>query len=169
MRARVLTPSSVIVLSAALLVVALSAVMHAGQQPPAKPAVAKAETWTPPRTPDGQPDLQGMWTNATITPFERPRELAGKAFLTEEEAAKLELQAAERRETADERPPRAGHVGSEAGCWCDPARGVVATREASLERGPREGRVPLKPGREKQRDCNLSNLHSLQRMSPWDR
>ena len=30
------------------------------------------KTWTPPLTADGQPNLQGIWTNATITPFERP-------------------------------------------------------------------------------------------------
>ena len=32
------------------------------------------------RTPDGQPDLQGIWTNATLTPLERPKELAGKEW-----------------------------------------------------------------------------------------
>jgi hypothetical protein len=50
---------------------------------------AQTAKWTAPRT-DGQPDLQGVWTNATITPFERPAELAGKPFLTEQEAAALE-------------------------------------------------------------------------------
>src|SRR6266568_7056579 len=46
--------------------------------------------WTAPSTPDGQPDLQGIWSNATITPFERPNELAGKEFFTEQEAAAYE-------------------------------------------------------------------------------
>src|ERR1700687_3405960 len=46
--------------------------------------------WTAPSTPDGQPDLQGIWSNATITPFERPKELAGKEFFTEQEAAAYE-------------------------------------------------------------------------------
>ena len=44
------------------------------------------KVWTPPRTPDGQPDIQSIWTNATLTPFERPASLRDKAFLTEAEA-----------------------------------------------------------------------------------
>src|SRR5438067_806839 len=43
--------------------------------------------WKPPRTPDGQPDLQGIWTNATLTPLQRPAELGDKQFFTAEEAA----------------------------------------------------------------------------------
>jgi hypothetical protein len=49
------------------------------------PAAAQA-----PRTPDGRPDMQGLWTNATFTPFERPQGLAGKEFFTAEEAAAYE-------------------------------------------------------------------------------
>jgi len=48
-----------------------------------------ADTRTSPRTPDGQPDLQGIWTMATFTPLERPANLAGKEFFTEAEAAAL--------------------------------------------------------------------------------
>lgn len=43
--------------------------------------------WTTPRTPDGQPDLQGVWSFATITPLQRPTELVGREFLTDEEVA----------------------------------------------------------------------------------
>jgi len=43
--------------------------------------------------PDGHPDLQGIWTNGTITPLERPRELADKPFFTPAEAADYEKQA----------------------------------------------------------------------------
>jgi len=53
-----------------------------------KPATA-AKPWTPTRTVDGQPDLQGVWSNATPTPFARPKELGNKAFYTDEEYAKM--------------------------------------------------------------------------------
>ncbi len=45
--------------------------------------------WTTPRTPDGRPDLQGFWTNATYTPLERPKNVT-KEFYTREEAAEVE-------------------------------------------------------------------------------
>ena len=48
-----------------------------------------ADSWTVPRTSDGHPDLQGIWTAQTFTPLQRPDRLAGREFLTEEEAAEL--------------------------------------------------------------------------------
>jgi hypothetical protein len=51
---------------------------------------ASAGAWVPRRTPDGQPDLQGVWTNVTATPLERPKTLGDKAFFTKEEAAAFE-------------------------------------------------------------------------------
>jgi len=58
----------------------------AGQalSPAAKPA-KEAKSWTPPRTPDGAPDLEGVWTNNTATPLQRPKNLAGKEFYTQAE------------------------------------------------------------------------------------
>jgi len=58
--------------------------------PAAKPSPpAKLKTWIPPRTADGQPDLQGTWTNASNTPLERPQELGAKEFYTPQEFAEV--------------------------------------------------------------------------------
>jgi hypothetical protein len=48
-----------------------------------------------PRTPDGRPDLQGIWTNATLTPIERPSDFAGKPTATDAEARAFEKQDAD--------------------------------------------------------------------------
>ena len=48
---------------------------------------------TSPRTAWGQPDLQGIWDNHSITPLERPAQFAGREFLTPQEAAQLERKA----------------------------------------------------------------------------
>jgi hypothetical protein len=54
--------------------------------PSAKTAKA-SKSWTPLRTPNGEPDLQGVWTSNSVTPLERPKGLAGKEFYTEAELA----------------------------------------------------------------------------------
>src|SRR5689334_889067 len=87
------------------------------------------KTWKLPRTADGQPDLQGVWTNATITPLERPRELATKEFFTESEAAEYEKQArlrndADQRETNPEADLTTGYNAF----WWDRGTKVVSTR-----------------------------------------
>ena len=61
----------------------------------AKPAKTATANWTTPRTVDGQPDLQGVWSNNSATPLERPKELAGRAYLTDQEVAALKKKAAE--------------------------------------------------------------------------
>src|SRR5438128_7460660 len=53
-----------------------------------------ATTYIPPRTPDGQPDLQGVWVNNSATPLERPKALEGRPLLTDEEVSELKKRAA---------------------------------------------------------------------------
>lgn len=124
-----------------------------------------AEAWTPPRTPDGQPDLQGIWTNPTLTPFERPAELAGKAFFTEKEAAEWEARTARR-----DGPPAPGDVGAYNQVWFDSGIKVVKTMRTSLVVDPPDGRVPLKPEAEAKRDYDAAHsADSYEYMSVWDR
>ena len=55
---------------------------------------AADDTWSVPRTPDGRPDLQGVWANNSATPLQRPDALADKARLTDAEVAELRARAA---------------------------------------------------------------------------
>ena len=59
-------------------VILLSVALVAGLQP----GLASGQPWRAPRTSWGHPDLQGVWSTATITPLERPPELAGKPFFS---------------------------------------------------------------------------------------
>src|ERR1051325_8731636 len=56
--------------------------------------VLAQKKWTPPKTPWGDPDLQGVWNDATSTPLERPNGLASKGVLADEEAAEFAEQLA---------------------------------------------------------------------------
>jgi hypothetical protein len=58
-------------------------------------SLAQGQTWKTPRTPDGKPDLQGYWANNNATPLERPKELAGRANLTDAEVAAMKKKAHE--------------------------------------------------------------------------
>jgi hypothetical protein len=115
------------------------------------------------------PDLQGIWTNGTLTPFERPANMAGKAFLTEAEAAEIEKQTEERRAAGDRRPPRPGDVGTDNEAFVDTGYKVTSTRQTSLVIDPPDGRIPFRPEAEKRRDFNLTSMDTFETMSPWDR
>ena len=122
--------------------VALAPVAAAGQ---------RTNSWTGPKTPWGDPDLQGTYTNKTITPVQRPAELAGQAFLTEEAIAALERETVERNERLLLRPAVRttvsdvdrgvdGAPGAYNNFWLD--GGTTATGRTSLLVDPPDGRMP---------------------------
>jgi hypothetical protein len=96
----------------------------------------------------GAPDLQGVWDFRTITPLERPAELAGKEVLTVEEAAAFQ----QRTLDAQDKDQRADVVGVSQDVesaynqfWWDYGDSLTEDRRTSLVVDPRDGRVPRKP------------------------
>jgi hypothetical protein len=132
---------------AALIAAALLAPAPAAGQVPTVAAktktVAAAKIGTPLRTADGQPDLQGIWNYSTMTPLERPRDLAGKEFFTEREVTDYEKSLLtninrDRRDGGAEADlARAYNEG-----WYDSGSHVVKTRRTSLVIDPPDGRIP---------------------------
>ena len=123
----------------------------------AVPGAGQAQTVEPPRTPDGQPDLSGVWDFRTVTPLERPSELADKAFFTDEEAAAyasqrvLDANVDLNRDTAvtDRRVVNGTAETVDLAFaynnfWYDRGTTVVETRRTSLVVDPPDGRIPTR-------------------------
>jgi len=104
------------------------------------------------RTPWGDPDLQGVWSNQTPTPPERPDTLAGKATLSEEEAAQFEKTSLERLLTTVAREvPFSGELNE---IWLETAKGKVPPgRGTSLVVDPPDGKIPYTPEGQKRWDA----------------
>ena len=101
--------------------------------------------WTTPRTPWGDPDFQGLWTNTTTTPLERPDSLEGKQFLTDEERAALDEENAPGIDAAP-------GVGAYNNFWME--QGYVS-KQTSLVVDPQDGKLPPVLQRAQQRQESL--------------
>ena len=139
----------------------------AGQTPSGANTKRTTQTETRSTTAWGDPDLQGVWSYASLTPLERPVAVAGREFFTREEAVALEAQA-----QADA-PPAPGDPGTYNAVWWD--RGKVASNlRTSLIVDPSDGRLPLTAEARQKIAARAAYLRAhpadswLDR-SPWDR
>jgi len=114
--------------SAVVVILAIQAVSQVGAQNQVR------------RTPWGDPDLEGIWTNATLTPLQRPPELASKEFLTPEEAAQFQRSRIE--QTNADRPLPPGQVGAYNDVFFERGTSIVRSRRTSLVVDPPDGRIP---------------------------
>jgi hypothetical protein len=92
------------------------------------------------RTPWGDPDFEGIWTNATLTPLQRPAELGSKEFFTPEEAAQFQRTRIE--QTNADRPLAPGQVGAYNDAFFERGTAIVRSRRTSLVIDPPDGRIP---------------------------
>jgi hypothetical protein len=117
-------------------------------------AAGQGRTWTPPRTPDGKPDIQGTFTFSTITPLQRPAGLEGKESLSAEEAAAFEASENKRlnRDLFDPEKgaPSAGYAPRAQGgvlsyneFWYERGNQLTEDKRTSLVVDPPDGRIPF--------------------------
>ncbi|MBM40723.1 MAG: hypothetical protein CL483_02210 [Acidobacteria bacterium] len=117
-------------------------------------AFSQPSNWNPPETPWGDPDLQGVWTNATLTPVERPDAMVDKSVLTAEEAADFETQSAEQRAASDRFI--LGNVGAYNQFWMDGGKNVTGDRRTALITEPPDGRIPWTEAGQRRLDSDLA-------------
>ena len=131
---------------------------------PASPAAGQESTVGVPQTQFGKPDLNGVWDFSTITPLERPAELADTAVLTTEQVAQLEQEAAQDLglDRGLDQPLQAGgDVGGYNQFWADQGTTVVEGGRTSLIVDPPNGRLPAyQPG--------VKNLNGSHYYDPTD-
>ena len=102
-----------------------------------------SQTYTPPRTPWGEPDLQGIWSGETLTPIERPARFAGRPVLSEREAEAVEEDIASRpgRDNRSARGTERDVAQAYNQHWLAPPT-RLADRRTSLIVDPADGKIP---------------------------
>jgi hypothetical protein len=127
-----------------------------------------AQTREMPRLPWGDPDLEGTWTNATLTQLQRPAELATKSVFTPDEAAAWARQRIE--QTNADRPARPGEVGAYNDAFFERGTGGVKSRRTSLVIDPPDGRIPpLTPEAQRKVDARQKREAASPADGPEDR
>lgn len=120
------------------------------------------------RTPWGAPDIEGTWTNATLTPLQRPPELGSKEFFTAEEARQFQRSRIE--QTNADRPLLPGQVGAYNDAFFERGTSIVRSRRTSLVIDPPDGRIPaLTPEAQKRVEARLAREKTNPADTPEDR
>jgi hypothetical protein len=158
-------PAALAILITLTAAATLKPVPLVGQAPAAKPAApAPRKTWTQPRTSWGEPDLQGKWSYATITPLERPNGQASKAVLDPEEVAAANEGArtdADRRDGgADADLARAYNA-----YWYDRGKSIGRT---SLIIDPPDGRLPPLTAEGRRRQAEIAEQERTHPYDSWE-
>src|SRR5437667_7233047 len=122
--------------AAGIAVLALFPADVAGQAARAARPAPKASS-AKPRTPWGDPDLEGLWSNTTTTPLERLPEASDKQVLTDEERTALARRVAERL-NADRQPERPGQIVAYNEFWYE--RGTLNNRTSLIIDPPDGGK-----------------------------
>jgi hypothetical protein len=117
--------------------VIVASVVAIAAQHSARPTATAGTTWTVSRTAWGDPDFDGIWDYATMTPLERPREFGDKDVLTPAEAAAYEKRTIDRQATAN------NTAGPD---WWDPDSRHLAGGRTSLIVDPADGHLPPMTG-----------------------
>jgi hypothetical protein len=121
-----------------------------------------------PRMADGRPDLQGIWSNASIIPLERPKELEGKPILSPAEMAEYEKRVFAR--STRDKPVAAGQVGTYNDFWWDADSKRAPNFHTSLIVDPPDGKIPpLTPQAQKRVEADRAYLKEHPADGPEDR
>jgi hypothetical protein len=139
------------------------------QRPASATRAIKARATSEWKTPWGDPDLQGTWSNQTLTPLERPREFANKPVLTEAEAAAYEKRLIEAGNVDNRTPGTVQDVNLAYNqVWWDRGNKIVADRRTSLIVDPPDGRIPaLTPPAQKRREEERKASDSEKFAASW--
>ena len=155
-------------MAVAVVVVFLIAGLAVGQTP----APASGGDYTAPRTPWGEPDLQGLWRYESTIPFQRPAEFAGREFLTPEEVAQRQeaeqaqvaarLAGADFQEIGRRDPTESPIAGNEYNhFWSETGSARTVSARTSMIVDPPDGRMPpLNPELQKRQDHQRAMVSS---------